>query len=67
MTILNFKKDFVRLKTTYVMIPGQFVNLRIGTDVTFEVDIVSFFNISRVQGRPHPEEQHGGICKKIKI
>lgn len=31
---------------TYVMEPSKFVNLRIGTNVTFEVDVISLFDVS---------------------
>lgn len=38
---------------TYIMKPGKFVSFRIGPYVTFEVNVVTFFDVFGIQTRAH--------------
>ena len=48
----------------YIKLPNNFVDLRLGIDCAFIVDIVTFFDVVRIQGGSQLKSHSRQICKK---
>lgn len=64
LSFLMFKNVRLGFSDTYIVSPNDFVGRRICFDYAFKVDIISFFDVIRIQARAHLERYWRGICKK---
>lgn len=54
------------LSTTYIVVPGHFVGLRVRVDVALKVDIITLLDVVRVQRGAHLQRHHWIICDERK-
>jgi hypothetical protein len=53
------------LAATYVVEPGQSVSLGIGSDVALEINVVTLFDVIRIEAGTHLKGHNWDIWKQI--